>query len=63
LTPFGLAFMLGPAIGAALFAWNGDAFWLFCGLLGVLSGLLLLAGRPRSVVQTAVAQPDHPGGA
>jgi hypothetical protein len=34
-----------------LFAWNGDGFWLFCGLLGVLSALLLLAGRPRVEAQ------------
>ncbi len=40
---WGVAFMLGPGIGAALFAWNGDAFWLFCGVLGLLSALLLLA--------------------
>jgi MFS family permease len=47
---WGLAFMLGPGIGAALFAWHGDAFWLFCGVLGVLSAGLLLAGSrtPRS---------------
>jgi MFS family permease len=42
---WGLAFMLGPGIGAALFAWNGDAFWLFCGVLGVLSAVLLLPAR------------------
>lgn len=41
---WGLAFMLGPGLGAAFFAWNGDAFWLFCGVLGVLSAGLLLAG-------------------
>ena len=45
---WGLAFMLGPGLGAAMFAWNGDAFWLFCGLLGAVSALLLLvaAGQP-----------------
>jgi MFS family permease len=42
---WGLAFMLGPGLGAAFFAWNGDAFWLFCGLLGVLSAVLLLPAR------------------
>ena len=47
---WGLAFMLGPGLGAAFFAWHGDAFWLFCGVLGVLSAGLLLAGSrtPRS---------------
>jgi MFS family permease len=60
---WGLAFMLGPALGAAFFAWNGDAFWLFCGVLGVLSAGLLLAGsrtprsRTRSPAQTSDAQP------
>jgi MFS family permease len=47
---WGLAFMLGPGLGAAMFAWNGDAFWLFCGLLGAVSALLLLAaaGQPSA---------------
>ncbi|HEX2291867.1 MAG TPA: MFS transporter, partial [Gaiellaceae bacterium] len=53
---WGLAFMLGPGIGAALFAWNGDAFWLFCGLLGVLSAVLLLP----AAVEPAVAKADDP---
>jgi MFS family permease len=59
---WGLAFMLGPGIGAALFAWHGDAFWLFCGVLGVLSAGLLLAGsrtpRSRSPGETPEAQPS-----
>ncbi|HET9324594.1 MAG TPA: MFS transporter, partial [Gaiellaceae bacterium] len=53
---WGLAFMLGPGLGAAMFAWNGDAFWLFCGLLGVLSALLLLV----AAAQPAVARADDP---
>lgn len=44
---WGLAFMLGPGIGAAVFALSPDALWLTCGVLGILSALLLLAGRPR----------------
>jgi MFS family permease len=59
---WGLAFMIGPAVGAAFYAWNGDAFWLLCGGLGVLSALLLIVSQPRSAVEPAVAQPDHPGG-
>ena len=57
---WGLAFMLGPGLGAAFFAWNGDAFWLFCGLLGVLSAGLLLAGprTPRSRRQSPAQTPD-----
>lgn len=53
---WGLAFMLGPGLGALMFAWNGDAFWLFCGLLGVLSAVLLLA----AAVQPSVAKADDP---
>jgi MFS family permease len=49
---WGLAFMLGPGLGAAFFAWHGDAFWLFCGLLGLLSALLLLL----AAVQPPVAE-------
>jgi hypothetical protein len=48
--------MLGPGLGAAMFAWNGDAFWLFCGLLGVLAALLLLV----AAAQPAVAEADDP---
>ena len=59
---WGLAFMLGPGLGAAFFAWHGDAFWLFCGVLGVLSAGLLLAGsrtpRSRSPSETPEAQPS-----
>ena len=59
---WGLAFMLGPGLGAAFFAWHGDAFWLFCGVLGVLSAGLLLAGsrtpRSRSPDETPEAQPS-----
>jgi MFS family permease len=44
---WGLAFMLGPGIGAAVFAWSADALWLGCGLLGLAAALLLLPGRPR----------------
>lgn len=45
---WGLAFMLGPGIGAAVFDWNQDALWVGCGLLGVLSaGLLLIGNRAR----------------
>lgn len=57
---WGLAFMLGPGLGAAFFAWNGDAFWLFCGVLGVLSAGLLLAGSrtPRSHTHLPARTPE-----
>ncbi|MGH3062995.1 MAG: MDR family MFS transporter [Gaiellaceae bacterium] len=58
---WGISFMLGPLLGAVFFAWNGDAFWLFCGVLGVLSAGLLLAGsrtpRTESPAETPDAQP------
>jgi MFS family permease len=56
---WGIAFMLGPGIGAALFAWNGDAFWLFCGLLGLLSAALLL---PAAVQPPEPHAPQEPKG-
>jgi MFS family permease len=44
---WGLAFVLAPGLGAAIFAWSSDGLWLTCGLLGLLSALLLLEQRPR----------------
>jgi MFS family permease len=44
---WGIAFMLGPVLGSAIYSWNGDALWLTCGLLGVVSAVLLLGARPR----------------
>lgn len=45
---WGLAFMLGPGIGAAVFAWSADALWLGCGVLGVVAAALLLVGGSQS---------------
>ncbi|HKF14697.1 MAG TPA: MFS transporter [Gaiellaceae bacterium] len=56
----GLAFMLGPGIGAALFAWNGDAFWLLCGLLGVVSAVLLLPAAAQPALAEADERPTLP---
>jgi MFS family permease len=44
---WGLAFVLAPALGAAIFDWSPDALWLTCGLLGLLAALLLLETRSR----------------
>jgi MFS family permease len=44
---WGLAFVLAPGLGAAIFAWSSDGLWFTCGLLGLLSALLLLEQRPR----------------
>jgi len=45
---WGLAFMLGPGIGAVVFAWSADALWLGCGVLGVVAAALLLVGGSQS---------------
>lgn len=44
---WGLAFVLAPVIGAAIFAWNHDALWVLCGVLGVISALLLVPATPE----------------
>ncbi|MGH3081935.1 MAG: MDR family MFS transporter [Gaiellaceae bacterium] len=44
---WGLAFVLAPGLGAAIYAWNPDGLWFTCGLLGLLAALLLLEQRPR----------------
>jgi MFS family permease len=47
----------GPAIGTALFAWNPTGFWLLCGALGILSGLLVLVTRAAAGETRAAAAP------
>lgn len=44
---WGLAFVLAPGLGAAVFAVSGDALWLLCGGLGFLAAGLVLVGRNR----------------
>jgi MFS family permease len=44
---WGLAFVLAPALGAAVFAWSPDGLWLLCGLLGAAAGALLVLPWPR----------------
>src|SRR5262245_16123989 len=43
-----IASVLAPVIGAAIFAWNQNALWLTCGLLGLAAALHLLAARPAA---------------
>jgi MFS family permease len=58
-------FVFAPLVGAPIFAWNPDALWLMCGLLGLASALLLLpaprrvhpASAPREALQPQ--SPDH----
>lgn len=42
---WGLAFILGPVLGARLYAWNAGRFWTICAGLGVVAGGLVLIGR------------------
>ena len=61
---WGLAFVLAPGLGAAIFAWSGDGLWLLCGLLGVVAGAMLVTPgrRPprRAPVRPASAPPAEP---
>jgi MFS family permease len=61
---WGLAFVLAPALGAAIFAWSPDALWLTCGLLGLLAALLLLEARSQpdrhASIGPAVLSPRSP---
>jgi MFS family permease len=58
-----LAFVLAPLIGAPIFAWSPNALWISCGVLGLLSAVLLLPaprpGRPASAPRE-VLQPQSP---
>jgi MFS family permease len=45
---WGMGLILGPVIGASLFAWSPSGFWLICGFLAAMgAGLVLLSGRLR----------------
>ena len=50
---FGLALILGPVIGTASYAAGPTAFWLSCGVLGVVSALLVLGVTPRRRARVA----------
>jgi MFS family permease len=61
---WGVAFMIGPLLGAAIYSWSPDGLWLTCGLLGLASALLLLAARPQpdrpEFIQPVVNAPPSP---
>jgi predicted MFS family arabinose efflux permease len=40
---FGVAWMLGPVLGTAIFAWRQDVLWLACGVFGLVAVCLALA--------------------
>ena len=54
---FGVAWMLGPVLGTAVFAWHQDALWIGCGALGLIAAsLALAAGRhPAPVLEDPTA--------
>lgn len=59
---FALGAILGPSLGAALFAWRPNALWGTCAILGALSAALVLAsGRARPAADSAEAVPEPAG--
>jgi MFS family permease len=54
---FSLGFVLAPAIGTQLFAWSPAALWLTCGVLGVVSGAMIV-GSPRRRARAELGKPD-----
>lgn len=48
---FGLALVLAPVLGTALFAFDPTVLWLSCGVLGGIAALLVLGVRPRRAVK------------
>jgi MFS family permease len=54
---FALGFVLAPALGTRLYAWSPTGLWLTCGVLGVVSGAIILAA-PRRRVRPELVEPD-----
>ncbi|MGH2682444.1 MAG: MDR family MFS transporter [Actinomycetota bacterium] len=54
---FALGFVLAPALGTRLFAWSPGGLWLICGILGLVSGAMILAS-PRRRTRPDLAQVD-----
>jgi len=52
---FGLALVIGPAAGTAVYQANPDALWAACAALGVLGAVLILlpAARQKGYATTA----------
>jgi MFS family permease len=60
---FGLAWMLGPVLGTAIYQASPEALWIACGLVGLASaGLALAAGRRPAPVQERVVDIPPPSG-
>jgi MFS family permease len=54
---FGLAWMLGPIVGTAVYAHSPDAVWIGCGVLGVVAALLALRAGRIPAPAPAAAEP------
>jgi MFS family permease len=52
---YGLALIIGPALGTAVYAVSSDLLWSGCVVLGILSAALVLspAARARGYAMTA----------
>jgi len=44
---WGAGLITAPLLGTTIFAWNHQALWLFCGVLGLLGALLVLISGNR----------------
>jgi MFS family permease len=52
---WGLALIIGPAVGMKLFVFNPAAYWLACGALGVFAAVVIsVCVDPRPAMQPAV---------
>lgn len=58
---FGVAWMLGPALGTIAYAAEPAALWTACGVLGVVAAAISLAAgrRPQPVLEGPHAVPVH----
>jgi MFS family permease len=52
---FGIAWIVGPIVGTALYAHSPDAVWIGCGLLGVVAALLSLRAGSMPSPEPATA--------
>ncbi len=59
---FALGAILGPSLGATIFARSPNALWATCAGLGVLSAVLVLAARPKPQVGGLVEPPSGSAG-
>lgn len=53
----GVAFVIGPSLGATLYGWTPDALWITCAAAGVVAAALILIS-PRRRVTPSIATPE-----